>query len=79
VISAPDVSSLYDIPVNFEKDDLGNLILEKLSMRPRAKDMKEWRGSRRRSITRKMWCVSASSENISRAEIYFGGLVSFRH
>jgi CTP synthase len=43
VISAPDVSSLYDIPVNFEKDNLGNLILEKLSMRPRAKDMKEWR------------------------------------
>ncbi|HUC31426.1 MAG TPA: CTP synthase [Candidatus Paceibacterota bacterium] len=43
IISAPDVSSLYDIPVNFEKDELGNLILEKLSMRPRAKDMKEWR------------------------------------
>jgi CTP synthase len=43
VISAPDVSSLYDIPVNFEKDELGNLILEKLSMRPRKKDMKEWR------------------------------------
>jgi CTP synthase len=43
VISAPDVASIYDIPVNFEKDDLGNLILEKLSMRPRAKDMKEWR------------------------------------
>ncbi len=43
VISAPDVSSLYDIPVNFENDNLGNLILEKLSMRPRAKDMKEWR------------------------------------
>jgi CTP synthase len=43
IISAPDVSSLYDIPVNFEKDELGNLILKKLSMRPRAKDMKEWR------------------------------------
>ena len=43
VISAPDVSSIYDIPVNFEKDELGNLILEKLSMRPRKKDMKEWR------------------------------------
>jgi CTP synthase len=43
VISAPDVSSIYDIPVNFEKDELGNLILEKLSMRPRAKDMKDWR------------------------------------
>ena len=43
VISAPDTSSLYDIPVNFEKDNLCDLILEKLSMRPRAKDMKEWR------------------------------------
>jgi len=43
VISAPDVSSLYDIPVNFENDNLGNLILEKLSMKPLAKDMKEWR------------------------------------
>jgi CTP synthase len=43
VISAPDVASIYDIPVNFEKDDLGSLILEKLSMRPRAKDMKDWR------------------------------------
>jgi len=42
VISAPDVSSIYDIPVNFEKDNLGNLILEKLSMRSRGKDMKEW-------------------------------------
>lgn len=43
VISAPDVSSIYDIPINFEKDEIGNLILQKLSMRPRAKDMKEWR------------------------------------
>ena len=42
IISAPDVSSLYDIPINFEKDNLGNLILEKLSMRARKRDMKEW-------------------------------------
>jgi CTP synthase len=42
IISAPDVSSLYDIPLNFEKDNLGNLILEKLGMRSRKKDMKEW-------------------------------------
>jgi CTP synthase len=43
IISAPDVSSLYDVPINFEKDELGNLMLEKLSMKPRKKDMKEWR------------------------------------
>lgn len=43
VISAPDASSIYDVPVNFEKDNLGDIILEKLLMRPRKKDMKEWR------------------------------------
>ncbi len=43
IISAPDVSNLYEIPVNFEKDELGDTILQKLSMRPRRKDMKEWR------------------------------------
>jgi CTP synthase len=43
VISAPDAGSLYDVPVNFEKDNLGNLILEKLSVRPPKKDLKEWR------------------------------------
>jgi CTP synthase len=43
VISAPDATSIYDVPVNFEKDNLGDIILEKLLMRPRKKDMKEWR------------------------------------
>ena len=43
VISAPDVSTLYDIPVNFEKDNLGDSILIKLGIRPPKKDMKEWR------------------------------------
>jgi len=43
VISAPNVASLYDVPINFEKDNLGNLVLEKLGVRPPKKDMKEWR------------------------------------
>jgi len=44
VISAPDVSSIYDIPINFEKDNLGDTLLKKFGMRPRGKkDMKEWR------------------------------------
>ncbi len=32
VISAPDVESIYDVPVNFEKDRLGNLILKLLNL-----------------------------------------------
>lgn len=45
VISAPDVDSIYDVPLNFEKDKLGALLLKKLHLRARAvKDdiMKEW-------------------------------------
>ncbi|HVN26528.1 MAG TPA: CTP synthase [Candidatus Paceibacterota bacterium] len=43
VISAPDAASLYDVPINFEKDNLGNSVLEKLKIRPPKKDLKEWR------------------------------------
>jgi CTP synthase len=43
VISAPDVSSIYDIPVNFERDDLGNRILKKFNLKPRKKDLVDWR------------------------------------
>lgn len=43
VISAPDVENIYEVPVNFENDDLGNRILNRLGLRPRKKDLKEWR------------------------------------
>jgi len=32
IISAPDVSSVYDIPINFEKEGLSNIICETLDM-----------------------------------------------
>jgi CTP synthase len=43
VISAPDVDSVYEIPLNFEKDGLSEFIFEKLKLKPRERDMKEWR------------------------------------
>ncbi len=43
VISAPDVESIYDVPINFEKDNLGARILEKFGLKERKKDLKEWR------------------------------------
>jgi CTP synthase len=33
VISAPDIESIYDVPINFEKDNLGNTILESLNLK----------------------------------------------
>jgi len=52
VIAAPDVESIYDVPVNFEKDGLGKIILEKLNLSSKRKDLKTWRamlGRRRRA------------------------------
>ncbi|MCX6796834.1 MAG: CTP synthase, partial [Candidatus Falkowbacteria bacterium] len=43
VIAAPDIESIYEIPLNFEKENLGNKILNKLNLRIRKKDLKEWR------------------------------------
>lgn len=44
VISAPDIDSIYDVPLNFEKDSLGEIILSGLSLKPRSDGgMKEWR------------------------------------
>lgn len=52
VVSAPDVDSIYDVPVNFEKDSLSSLLLKKLRLRPKTRDMGRWNAlvSRIRSI-----------------------------
>lgn len=42
VISAPDVSSVYEVPVNFERDALSDRILRKLSLRPHGRDLRAW-------------------------------------
>jgi len=42
VISAPDVQSIYEVPVKFEKENLGNLILKKFNLRRRKSNLKNW-------------------------------------
>lgn len=42
VISAPDVESIYQIPLNFEKENLGKRILRKFAMRDRGCDLASW-------------------------------------
>ncbi|MBU0660772.1 CTP synthase [Patescibacteria group bacterium] len=41
-ISAPDVSSIYEVPINFEKEGLGNKILKTLHLPARKTDLSEW-------------------------------------
>jgi len=42
IISAPDVYSIYDVPVNLEKENLGGTLLKVMSLRSHQKDLKEW-------------------------------------
>ena len=43
VISAPDIESIYEVPLNFEKENLSELILKSFGLKPRATDLKEWK------------------------------------
>ncbi|MDP3014819.1 MAG: CTP synthase [bacterium] len=43
VISAPDVESIYEIPLNFEKDNLSAVLLEKLKLKFKKQDLRNWR------------------------------------
>lgn len=53
IISAPDVESIYDIPINFEKDGLSTTILKLLKTKPKQTDLKDWRNmaQRRKNAT----------------------------
>jgi CTP synthase len=42
VISAPDVASIYDVPVNFEKDKLSEKICDRLGLTCKKSDLSAW-------------------------------------
>lgn len=43
VISAPDIKSIYEVPVNFEKEKLTDIILKLTNLQPRKHDLAEWK------------------------------------
>ncbi|MBI3963429.1 MAG: CTP synthase [Candidatus Kerfeldbacteria bacterium] len=51
VVSAPDVESIYDIPLNLDRERVGQRILERFGLTPRQRDLVEWRGLVRRIRT----------------------------
>lgn len=42
VISAPDVESIYDVPLNFEKDGLGDILCDVLKLERRPSNLDDW-------------------------------------
>ena len=51
IISAPDIESIYDVPLNFEKGNIGKTILDILNLKqPKKKtDLKDWKAFVRKS------------------------------
>lgn len=44
IISAPDVDSIYDVPINFEKEEVGSVVLEILNLKDKKEtDLTEWK------------------------------------
>jgi len=43
IIAAPDVASIYEVPVNFETEGVGDLLIKKLHLPEKPKDLQEWR------------------------------------
>ncbi len=42
VISAPDTGTIYEVPLNFEKENLGNRILKKFNLKARKSKLADW-------------------------------------
>lgn len=42
IISAPDVENVYEVLINFERDDLSRRILKKMNLPTRKTDLKSW-------------------------------------
>lgn len=42
VISAPDIDSIYEVPLNFEKEKLGERILNKFNLKAKKKNLRNW-------------------------------------
>jgi CTP synthase len=43
VISAPDIKTIYEVPLKFEKEGLSQKILKKFNLRPKKTDLREWK------------------------------------
>jgi len=53
VIAAPDVASIYDVPLNFEKDKLGEYLCATLDLNCKKPDFSEWQNFVRRAKSAK--------------------------
>ena len=85
VLSAPDVDSIYDVPINLENQHLGKRILEKFHLPVRGKDMRQWRAMvgrlkrARKKVTIGIVGKYFSSGNYILSDVYISVLEAIKH
>lgn len=85
IISAPDVESIYQVPLNFENQDLSNKILKKLFIKPRKRDLSDWKVMVNTTLTAKKTAKIAlvgkyfSTGDFTLADAYLSVIESIKH
>lgn len=85
IISAPDVESIYQVPLNFENQHLAEKILHKLSIKPRTSGLSDWKVMVNSTLTAKKTAKIAmvgkyfSTGDFTLSDAYLSVIESIRH
>ncbi len=85
IISAPDVENIYQVPLNFENQNLSGKILKKLNTKPRVSDLADWKVMVNRSLTAKKTAKIAmvgkyfSTGDFTLSDAYLSVIESIKH
>lgn len=85
IISAPDVENIYQVPLNFENQDLSDKILKKLFIKPRRRDLSDWKVMVNSALTAKKTAKIAmvgkyfSTGDFTLSDAYLSVIESIKH
>ena len=85
IISAPDVESIYQVPLNFENQNLSNKISQKLSIKPKKSNLAEWKVMVNRTLTARKTVKIAmvgkyfSTGDFTLSDAYLSVIEALRH
>ncbi|MBI2598752.1 CTP synthase [Candidatus Curtissbacteria bacterium] len=85
IISAPDVESIYQVPLNFENQELSDKILKKLFLKPKKTDLSDWKVMVNSTLTAKKSLKIAmvgkyfSTGDFTLSDAYLSVIESIKH
>ncbi len=85
IISAPDVENIYQVPLNFENQNLSTKILEKFQLKPKSSDLARWKVMVNSALTAKKTTRIAmvgkyfSTGDFTLSDAYLSVIESIKH